>query len=605
MIGSGRSRNVVAWAGMVMVAAALAAMPARAQQSTTDCLSYAGNPAPGTPEWDARDQNNIYCAIEGYMNYHTNPAQEAANAANVAGGSALYRGDPFREPVLRWGGVRGETLQVNWTNNTGRVSDGFLLSPPASQAGPFPGIIIPCHSCFTSAIESGVYWAAEVLAEAGYLVFVPYSGGNDIDSTIAATDYLVATPDTPTANDEFNPWWARLDRTRLGIAGHSGAGGLALNVGHTDPRYSAVVAFDPAGPGIAGLDLQTPTMVQTADYQGNTSALITPLLPDGTEVPLPLPLPLLTFLPYGPNTTRDDYPTPAPGSRYTFFDTLRDAGVDAMQVGIRAATHIDFGRPGGGTFSTYGEMVASYYSLAWFDRYLRGANDPVVALDARRRLTSISAFDGSVDVHSIGTGFFDPAQAAAGDSDEAGNVPFAIEGFPICNRISFYYPTRYSLEGGSLYREDLRAACPDADLDGITNDVDSCPVDANAGQEDGDGDGRGDICDNCLFVANPGQEDSGGITTTEPDDIGDACQCGDVTGNGIVNGQDANAIKRHALGAEPNPLFAVPGNCDVSGNGECNGQDANAVKRAALGQSNPLFGQNCHNAIGAPVPPDL
>jgi hypothetical protein len=46
--------------------------------------------------------------------------------------------------------------------------------------------------------------------------------------------------------------------------------------------------------------------------------------------------------------------------------------------------------------------------------------------------------------------------------------------------------------------------------------------------------------------------------------------------NGIVNGQDANAIQRHALGPS-SPLFAAPENCDVSGNGRCNGQDANAV----------------------------
>ena len=129
-----------------------------------------------------------------------------------------------------------------------------------------------------------------------------------------------------------------------------------------------------------------------------------------------------------------------------------------------------------------------------------------------------------------------------------------------------------------------------------------------ANDPDDDGDGIPDACDNCPFVANPGQEDSGGINTSEPDGIGDACQCGDVTGNGIVNGQDANTIKRHGLGQQPNPTFVVAGNCDVSGSGSCNGQDSNAVKRAALGvgvTSNPLFGQRCHNAVGTPVPPDL
>ena len=63
-----------------------------------------------------------------------------------------------------------------------------------------------------------------------------------------------------------------------------------------------------------------------------------------------------------------------------------------------------------------------------------------------------------------------------------------------------------------------------------------------------------------------------------------------------MNGQDAAVIQRHALGLSPNPLFLVPGNCDVTGNGLCNGQDANAIKRAALGQPSPTFGQHCQNA---------
>ena len=86
-----------------------------------------------------------------------------------------------------------------------------------------------------------------------------------------------------------------------------------------------------------------------------------------------------------------------------------------------------------------------------------------------------------------------------------------------------------------------------------------------------------------------------GIATSTPDGIGNACQCGDVTGNGIVNGQDAQAIKRYAIG-QPSPTFVAPGNCDVTGNGVCNGQDANAVQRIALGLPSPTFGQRCPNA---------
>ena len=45
----------------------------------------------------------------------------------------------------------------------------------------------------------------------------------------------------------------------------------------------------------------------------------------------------------------------------------------------------------------------------------------------------------------------------------------------------------------------------------------------------------------------------GGLATATPDGIGDACQCGDVTGNGIVNGQDAqrDPAPRRSAPAEP------------------------------------------------------
>ena len=107
-----------------------------------------------------------------------------------------------------------------------------------------------------------------------------------------------------------------------------------------------------------------------------------------------------------------------------------------------------------------------------------------------------------------------------------------------------------------------------------------------AGQtaDDWDADGVANAGDNCPYAANPDQSDHGGINSSAPDGVGDACECGDVSGNGRINGQDANAIKRHSLGAGT-PVFVAACNCDVSGNGSCNGQDAIAVQRAALGLS--------------------
>ncbi len=57
----------------------------------------------------------------------------------------------------------------------------------------------------------------------------------------------------------------------------------------------------------------------------------------------------------------------------------------------------------------------------------------------------------------------------------------------------------------------------DFDADGVSDDVDNCPLDPNALQDDFDSDGVGDVCDNCPTAFNPDQADGNG------DGIGDIC----------------------------------------------------------------------------------
>ena len=115
--------------------------------------------------------------------------------------------------------------------------------------------------------------------------------------------------------------------------------------------------------------------------------------------------------------------------------------------------------------------------------------------------------------------------------------------------------------------------------------------------DDTDRDGIANQFDNCPFVANTNQADNGGLGfSTTPDGIGNACQCGDVTGEGQVNDTDAAFIKRQALGLAA-PLFIVLNNCDVTGDGKCSGSDATLIRQAAAGSVSPLFGQNCPNAM--------
>jgi hypothetical protein len=120
-------------------------------------------------------------------------------------------------------------------------------------------------------------------------------------------------------------------------------------------------------------------MIQVADYEmaGHNVDWVR------SAMPAPAPLAPAPVTLYEPRHTK---PVPAPGSKFTIFDRFRDTGVATMQVALRASTHAEWStsvtpvQPIGG--SLYGEAVAAYYTLAWFDYYLRGSQDALHRLTA-------------------------------------------------------------------------------------------------------------------------------------------------------------------------------------------------------------------------------
>ena len=72
---------------------------------------------------------------------------------------------------------------------------------------------------------------------------------------------------------------------------------------------------------------------------------------------------------------------PDPDSKKLAFDAWRKAGLDTFQVATRAATHLEWSYvpvlPLAA--SSWGNAIVAYYTLAWFDKYLR--HDPTA--DAR------------------------------------------------------------------------------------------------------------------------------------------------------------------------------------------------------------------------------
>jgi hypothetical protein len=148
---------------------------------------------------------------------------------------------------------------------------------------------------------------------------------------------------------------------------------------------------------------------------------------------------------------------PDPHAKMAGYEQLRDAGLDTEMIAFRGATHLTYSYiPLVFQASELNERMASYYTLAWFDRYLR---DDASGFD---RLTA-ARFGDSADTDSIGAGVYDPAKADPSDP-YSGNVPYRIAGIRVADAVSFYYESAWSLHdpstGTAATCVDVRAGCP-------------------------------------------------------------------------------------------------------------------------------------------------
>ncbi len=439
------------------------------------CDAYAGDPEPNTQEWSERDANNVACGHQRYVDAEQSPAFQAKFQEQVAIEEIEFAtvtlpewaaepnrihancctspqskvGDPFRS-YEEWADAgRGRHLKFYFINNGGAKLRARLLAP-LDESQPWPAVT------FTPGLQSYNEvnaWFPQGLAEAGYVVLIvdpqgqgdsescghepdgtqtDCPGTNQPDDTRSAIDFILSTPTAPypwalgenaAGTPAFNPFWESVDRERVGIAGHS-LGAIAVTpIGQQDLRVDAVVSYD------------------------NLDGTL------GTSVPRRTPS-LFFYTDYAfPATPTPKSSPPDPEQHFGAFDQLSAAGVDVMSITTRASDHYEWGyqpHPANFPASRWGERIAFYYTLAWFDRYLK--DDP----GGTERLAAL-AFDGSSDARSIGAGTYDPELAAADPTDPfAGNVPYAIEGKCVANLLSFYHRSAYFLDGGALESSDMR-----------------------------------------------------------------------------------------------------------------------------------------------------
>jgi dienelactone hydrolase len=453
-----------------------------------DCLAPAGNPAPGTAAWQQRDAVNQYCATLRIRDQLGSPAYGNANRAegnnlylaqlreqagdgpgHIHGGfTTLVPGsqaaDAFRA-LDRWQALGiGRAERVKFTAGDGAQLRGHVFEPVGTPPpGGWPGVVITDGS--VQAYEQLYYWAAEDLVAHGYEVMtydVQGQGDSDLlpaNCTPSASElqsgsvcpgvpyqqsynfYQGAEDSLSYFDSSANPYYASLNRNRIGIAGHSLGAAAVSEIGQCDKRVKTIVAWDdlhaitdchgggeaipPAEQWHDGKLVHVPALALTNDYLFNPQPMTSP---------------------------------PDPQSKAAGYDQLVNAGLDSMQVAFRNATHLTYSYiPYVLPANELSERMASYYTVAWLDRYLKGDDT------AFKRLTA-AKFDSSADTDSIGAGLYDPALALANPTDPtAGNVPYRIAGIPVPNAMSFYYMSQYMLAGPRGTRVtclDMRASCP-------------------------------------------------------------------------------------------------------------------------------------------------
>lgn len=343
-----------------------------------------------------------------FQEYQTRPLsdphwQSDGNVCATWGQNCV--GDPFRYPGSdSWYDEIGDVTPINFYDAEGARLNGRVWAPKNPPTGKtYPAIVIINGS--VQAPETLYWWAVQLLVSNGYLVmtFDPRGQGRSDNQTpdgqqgsnansvvfrrnlIDAIEFFYSTPNQPyvhnlpntpghtsdnglAATTAFNPIHALFDRDRLGIAGHSlGATGVSVVQGEedwagtmlTENPVKAMVAWDNLmlASSLDGIDVtpRVPSMGQAGDYFLSPTPYQAP--PDAEE-------------------------------KTQGFNLWRDAGVPSMQVNIAGASHYEWSllpqfptsawEPGkilaadGSEAGTgWAQPVAQYYTLAWFDRWLK------------------------------------------------------------------------------------------------------------------------------------------------------------------------------------------------------------------------------------------
>ncbi|HEV2812799.1 MAG TPA: hypothetical protein VGW10_06045 [Solirubrobacteraceae bacterium] len=434
----------------------------------------------------AQDENANTAKSEERAREHQTPEYQAdlrqRSAENAAAGAQIQATDPERQFVgdVCWhlasgcaGDVRlydfeergrGLVTPVLFTARNGATISGHVW---ATRAGAPKRPVVVITNGSIQASEQMYWWAAQTLAKAGYVVITSdpqgqgrsdnagegqdadegvhsqVAGNTFYDGTQDALDFLLSTPAAPFCarssrsgtshcakqerrvaagrNAAFNPYHELVDPQRVGIAGHSyGASGVSW-IAQQDERVDAVVAWD---------SLCDPSSPDSEGDAGCSNG--------GQGGPVALRVPSLNLTnDYFTGRDRKSSP-PDPIAKSTASLAFSKAGVDTGSIVIRGGTHFEYSYLPTTSFraTLRGIDLSAWYTLAWFDKYVKG--DPTAE---RRLLSTRWRHDpGDLEVDPKGEG----------------------------NLFSYHYRSRLDVrraDGTRFACEDLRAGC-----DGLATD---------------------------------------------------------------------------------------------------------------------------------------
>lgn len=340
-------------------------------------------------------------------------------------------GDPFRYPEAS--GPDGDRFFSNEADVTdvvfydrecARLSGSLWIPKFASEDDSVPTIVITNGS--VQAPETAYRWATQALVRAGYGVFAydpRGQGRSDLqtplleqgsninpkvfwEGQVDAIDFFRSTPrqpyphniacegTSPTPTESYNPEWSRLDRERLGIAGHSlGAIGVSVVQGYgapgADPWPGLIDEMNPVDVAVAWDSLVTPTGdgLTTASNLQLPPVLYDALLLAITQGVLPdfePRVPAMSFFADYGFAPAPYLAPPDPGGSKVAFNAWQQADVPVYAVGFQGTTHFDFSLlpqfpasswcpdvSTGACSGGWGRPSITYYTVAWFDRWLK------------------------------------------------------------------------------------------------------------------------------------------------------------------------------------------------------------------------------------------